>query len=173
MLRVTRGNLETAGLLPQSGSPVSAPLSRRRTFLDLGFGCGDQTLYLTQGLLKTTPSLGRSDQSTLQRSPLLDKHTGITLDPGQYSYANEILASRGASNDPAIEIFCNDAANPTVWDDEFARAVKNYRPVHRRGRKKLIAWLLLSIPCIISRPHVYPCSRMLEENEMPLCWHFI
>jgi hypothetical protein len=81
-------------------------------------------LYLTQGLLKTAPSLGRSDQSTLQRSSLLDKHTGITLDPGQYSYANEILVSRGASNDPAIEIFCNGAANPTVWDDEFARAVK-------------------------------------------------
>jgi hypothetical protein len=151
-------------LLPQSGNPVSTPLSRR-TFLDLGFGCGDQTLYLTQGLLKTTPSWGYSDQSTLQRSPSFDKHTGITLDPGQYSYANEILASHCASNDPPSR---SSAATLRIrlWDDEFARAVKELssRTSPKQDKKKLIARLLLSIPCIISRPRVYSFSRMLEEN---------
>jgi hypothetical protein len=59
-----------------------------------------------------------------ERSPLLDQYIGITLDPGQFNYANKMLASRGTSNDPAIKIFRNDAANPTVWDDELAGAVK-------------------------------------------------
>jgi hypothetical protein len=151
-------------LLPQSGNPVSTPLSRR-TSLDLGFGCGDQTLYLTQGLLKTTPSLGYSDQSTLQRSPSLDKHTGITLDPGQYSYANEILVSHGASNDPPSRSSAT-TLRIRLWDDEFARAVKELSSSTspKQDRKKLIARLLLSIPCIISRPRVYSFSRMLEEN---------
>lgn len=151
-------------MLPQSGNPVSTPLSRR-TFLDLGFGCGDQTLYLTQGLLKTTPSWGYSDQSTLQRSPSLDKHTGITLDPSQYSYANEILASHCASNDLPSRSSAT-TLRIRLWDDEFPRAVKELpsRTSPKQDRKKLIARLLLSIPCIISRPRVYSFSRMLEEN---------
>jgi hypothetical protein len=147
--------LRPRGCSRKAGIQFPTPLSRR-TFLDLGFGCGDQTLYLTQGLLKTTPSLGYSDQSTLQRSPSLDKHTGITLDPGQYSYANEILASHGASNDPPSRSSAT-TLRIRLWDDEFARAVKELSSCTspKQDRKKLIARLLLSIPCIISRPRVY------------------
>jgi hypothetical protein len=129
-------------LLKQSKHPISASFSTRTTLLDLGFGCGDQTLYLTQVLLKPIPSLGNSDQLPLQRSALLDRYIGITLDPDQYKYTNKILTSRSLTNDPAIEIFCHDAANPTLWDDKLAAAVKGLSSPSSPEQEEVDCWVL-------------------------------
>ncbi|KAM5469160.1 hypothetical protein MauCBS54593_004512 [Microsporum audouinii] len=100
------------------------PTRRRRVLLDLGFGCGEQTMHLMMN--PTRPS------------PLFDEYIGVTLDKVQYEFAQRRLqqniiqqkqqeASNGGLYEAKgnIALFCADAARPSTWSEELKRAVYN------------------------------------------------
>lgn len=86
--------------------------------VDVGIGCGDQTLYLTQ--------LPRPD-ATEPRQPLIKSYVGITIAPPQAEFAQERVrkaaGGAAAASTPDVQIYAADAANPAGWEPELARAV--------------------------------------------------
>lgn len=88
----------------------------------MGFGCGDQTMYLTQD----APG----------RRALVNRYVGITLNPVQKEYARRRL--NGES--PDLRLFCADAARPESWDSELREAVMAL--AHRGSDTDCQLWLL-------------------------------
>jgi hypothetical protein len=114
--------LKAAGLLTPTGGAITRLSTHRTTLLDLGFGCGDQTLYLNQKLAKIVQ--GSNDEGLQLRGseiPLLNHYIGITLDQEQFKYASDRLRQ---VNNPSIQIYCADAANPALWNDRLDSEVK-------------------------------------------------
>lgn len=118
--------MKSAGVLEQDDIPLSTPGLMPMKLIDLGFGCGDQTIYLTQGL-------SRQSSST---SALFSDYIGITIDPIQFKFTHQRLSSlgiliserhsgssesRGKAMD--VKIFCADAAKPAQWSNELKEAV--------------------------------------------------
>lgn len=118
--------LTTAKLLaPESISLPSNP-HRALTIIDLGFGCGDQTMYLMQKTSKAMPAVNALTDK--QRLPLIDRYVGVTLNLTQFQYAESRLTALGMLSrkdaSPSIQIFCADAAQPASWSEELFRAAK-------------------------------------------------
>jgi hypothetical protein len=113
--------LEKAGLLNENGNPARLDGHPRIKLLDVGFGCGDQTLYLTH--------LSRLDGLDTQRRPLFDGYVGITINRHQAEFARQRLQAQTALEDeveyytPNVHIFCADAAHPTSWSSELEKAI--------------------------------------------------
>lgn len=112
--------LQYAGLLDQDGRPSAKASSAR--LIDVGFGCGDQTMYLTQN----APG----------RRALVNHYVGITPNRVQMEYARRRL--NGASSD--IRLFCADAARPDSWDPELREAARAL--AHRDSDTDSRPWLL-------------------------------
>ncbi|RFU24966.1 hypothetical protein B7463_g11372, partial [Scytalidium lignicola] len=115
--------LKTGGLLNENGSAISVAKACKIRMVDLGFGCGDQSVYLTQRLLQKFPSRGPSKTIPTEEK-LLDSYIGITLDSGQFNYAYQRLVSDGLLDEPRINIFCADAGKPAAWNEKLTRTVK-------------------------------------------------
>ena len=118
--------LMTAKLLtPESRSLSSSP-HRALTIIDLGFGCGDQTMYLMQKTSKAMPAVDALTDK--QRLLLIDRYVGVTLNLTQFQYAENRLTALGMlsrkDGSPSIQIFCADAAQPASWSKELFRAAK-------------------------------------------------
>lgn len=110
--------------------------------VDLGFGCGDQTIYLTQGLCrkKSLQSLINKfskqwalDGQDSSNSAIFSHYIGITIDPIQFRLTGQRLSFLGilhsGDNDAKesgsdVQIFCADAAKPSKWPNELKVAVK-------------------------------------------------
>jgi hypothetical protein len=118
--------LITAKLLTPNGRPLLSNPPRALTIIDLGFGCGDQTVYLMQAMFKTMPAVDALTDE--RRFPLINRYVGVTLNRTQFRYAENRLTALdmlGRKDDsPSIRIFCADAAQPASWSDELARAAK-------------------------------------------------
>ncbi|OJJ42087.1 hypothetical protein ASPZODRAFT_137505 [Penicilliopsis zonata CBS 506.65] len=84
--------------------------------LDVGIGCGDQSVYLTE-LLHSSGS------------PLVDSYVGITIAEAQAVFARSRLTCAG-------KIFAADAADPASWNDQLKEAV-----VRQKSNNKT-TWLL-------------------------------
>ncbi|KAH7383384.1 hypothetical protein BKA66DRAFT_381431, partial [Pyrenochaeta sp. MPI-SDFR-AT-0127] len=112
---------------------------RVKCLIDLGFGCGDQTMYLM-----STKPVRPSDEiwwDAQEHCVRFDYYVGITNDPVQARYASkrvEKLKNRGNMIDPYhqydhkdgrtdIALFCADAAKPTSWDDRLQATIQNAR----------------------------------------------
>lgn len=86
--------------------------TKKRVLLDLGFGCGEQTIYLMM--------------NPARPSPVFDEYIGITLDKVQHRFAQKRLqqkilyeSQQEISARPSkISLFCADAAQPSSWPDE-------------------------------------------------------
>ncbi|KAL2833293.1 hypothetical protein BDW59DRAFT_156795 [Aspergillus cavernicola] len=123
--------LITAGLLDETGNgngngsafPVSVqqhPPTRRFRLLDVGIGCGDQSVRVLNYM--------RGDDE-----PLFDSYVGITTLPVQAAYASrriEALQDRTGTTTATnhgketilkhkAKIFCADAASPRLWPKEI------------------------------------------------------
>lgn len=101
---------------------------RSKAILDLGFGCGDQTVYLM-----SPNAIRKSDKEWYDlrdNVPRLDTYVGITRDEKQFHYAEERVrelrdsssfssAGEYKQNRQKITLFCADAANPEQWNNEL------------------------------------------------------
>ncbi|RMZ88194.1 hypothetical protein DV736_g4587, partial [Chaetothyriales sp. CBS 134916] len=118
--------LITAKLLPQHGRSKDFKRPHTLTIIDLGFGCGDQTVYLMNEISK---NMSLVDSFTGVRClRLIDRYVGVTESGAQFKFAENRLTTLGLlgskTDGPSIEIFCADAAQPTSWTDNLARATK-------------------------------------------------
>lgn len=87
--------------------------------VDVGIGCGDQSLYLTSRLSK------RLSPKTQERKPLFDSYAGVTIAQSQADFARARLlksSSPSTTTTPKAQIFAANAADPTSWDPELTKA---------------------------------------------------
>lgn len=124
--------LKTAGFPWEEQSDDSAPYKHQaRVLLDLGFGCGDQTVYLM-----SPKWVRKSDQMWWGcgiRVPCFNSYTGITLDSRQFAYAQERVRELRTCKFESAEdyihgiqntrLFHADAARPAEWNDELRNHV--------------------------------------------------
>jgi hypothetical protein len=95
--------LQRAGVTSLSGPDA------RLSILDLGFGCGEQTLYIHEWLS--------------QRIPVT--YVGITLNQFQHEYAQHRVAQSPMCRDHKPRLFCADAARPKSWGAELSATVRS------------------------------------------------
>lgn len=115
--------------------------------LDVGCGCGDQSLYLMGLKKKESPVAGASgtsfdtgpvirhrpgrDAQQKQSHRLLDSYIGITLEPAQARLAQQRVRAEfhdpenSSSSRPTAEIFCADAANPPNWSAPLQASISD------------------------------------------------
>lgn len=105
--------------------------------VDVGIGCGDQTIYLTRSLTRPAAATAERPSPSKEperRRPLFDSYVGITIAPPQAEFAKERVrktddATTTSNNEaqgrstPAIRIFAADAADPASWNPELQQAV--------------------------------------------------
>jgi hypothetical protein len=102
---------------------------RKKCLIDLGFGCGDQTVYLVGNAFLASDNV---DGSLKQHHCVkFDHYVGVTKDPVQARYALERIEQlkRGAElasqkQSPSIHLYCADAADPSSWNAELHASVQ-------------------------------------------------
>ena len=112
-----------AGLLGPDRMPFSQSNTTRFRVIDLGFGCGDQSIYLTQ----LTRKIRRTGDSATDppRHYLLDSYVGLTIAPSQFRFANKRLHSSSYKKGSRVKLFCADAAKPSTWTKDIHEAATN------------------------------------------------
>ncbi|KAF2841815.1 hypothetical protein M501DRAFT_997995 [Patellaria atrata CBS 101060] len=98
--------LKSAGLLNSSDDSLS---ERRISILDVGFGCGDQTMALKDCLIETRTT-----------------YVGITNNQAQHAYAEQRIQKACAVHPESFEsyrLFCADAAKPQSWNKRLMSEV--------------------------------------------------
>lgn len=151
--------------------------------LDVGCGCGDQSLYLTSVHKDSIPTALASEseygsgsafqatptsslpQSRLQHDqiPLIDTYIGITLEPTQAALAKSRVQEAGqkASNQSA-EIFCADAANPARWSGDLQASVKGLSTTSQDPNTE--TWLLALDTIYHFRPSRWPIIQFAHDT---------
>ncbi len=112
--------LLAAGLLGPDKMPSGQSDTTSIKVIDLGFGCGDQSIYLAQLARKKRPTKDSATDSP--RRYLLDSYVGLTIAPSQFRFANERLCSSSSTNGSRIKLFCADAAKPSTWTKDIHEA---------------------------------------------------
>lgn len=128
-------------------------LCRPLDVVDVGFGCGDQSLYLAQ--------LNRDDGSHR-----LISYTGITKDEEQFDFAVQRFERHGLiAKDHAtrpgsqsdFRVYCADAADPGKWDPDLRASLKSVsKQASLAGSDK---WLL----GLDTLYHFYPSRAKIFE----------
>ena len=133
--------LTAAGIL--APKPVSS--SKKIKLLDVGFGCGDQTMYLLN------PPLPLQDEGDGDQTPCLSEissYVGITNSKMQCNFAHDRLQSM-QKVDPLTklpgrdanraQLFCEDAAQPTRWSRKLTEALADFQQSNDPNSK---TWLM-------------------------------
>jgi hypothetical protein len=116
--------LQAARILQAPEDDSKETTSRSLSIIDLGFGCGDQSLHLRNVL-----GAQAQEAVSVQNDRFLSSYVGITLDRDQFEIAQccldrENLADRG----PSMKLHCADASSQENWDvelkDDIASACK-------------------------------------------------
>lgn len=103
--------------------PSSQLLNSRPMIIDLGFGCGDQSIYLAQLAHKSRQKQTRD--SAAEEKYLFDTYIGLTIDASQFAFANQRLYSHAGLDKARVKLFCADAAKPVTWSEGVHQAVAN------------------------------------------------
>ncbi|PLB54370.1 hypothetical protein P170DRAFT_431999 [Aspergillus steynii IBT 23096] len=166
--------LIAAGFLDSTGHPVHT--DRQVHLLDVGIGCGDQTMHLVH-LLKPdhqAPSYDRRDATAMESRPLFDSYVGITLLPEQADLARQRLeassrteesnamapTNTGTPIEPTrVDIFCADGADPASWNKELQRAVVSSPVRDSDAPTRTTTWLLALDTLYHFRPSRAPLLR--------------
>lgn len=144
-------------MLDEDGKPRKVKGSSRIKLVDVGFGCGDQTLYLTR-------QLSRVEEDDRQR-PLLDDYVGITINRHQAEFARQRLEEKTAEAEawtPNVRIFCADAANPTSWSSELRDAVSRQELDNKASKES--TWLLALDTLYHFKPSRQPLFNYAYEH---------
>jgi hypothetical protein len=106
---------------------------RRKMLIDLGVGCGDQTVYLISE--KPVRECDREWWDEREHCVHFDQYIGITKDVVQARYASERIEElkkrekRGSRLEeetkkaPNISLFCADASNPAAWSRQIQESL--------------------------------------------------
>ncbi|KAH8811180.1 hypothetical protein F5884DRAFT_267137 [Xylogone sp. PMI_703] len=110
--------LKSAQLLQDKVSESNKNIKKTLSIIDLGFGCGDQCLYLKDVLDNQGQTRGDN-----RWSGLLTSYVGITLESAHFHFARERLRPKQANTNTGFEIYCADAGRPGSWTSELREAV--------------------------------------------------
>jgi hypothetical protein len=131
--------LTDAGLMHTSDATQSLPKRHSsKSIIDLGFGCGDQTIYLMSD--SPVRSCDQAWWDDRDGRPRFDQYIGITKDPTQHQYALERVQeltsrnprqvstpSNSSNPAPKITLFCADAAAPHAWTQDLRSTLTSAR----------------------------------------------
>ncbi|PNY21847.1 Uncharacterized protein TCAP_07212 [Tolypocladium capitatum] len=158
-LGLLREILTTAGILGRSSADDCGAKSRGAvSVLDLGFGCGDQTLALARFIQP------RSWQDF--------RYVGLTLNGSQLQTASRTLYRELASasdsqalNQASFKLFRANAAKPTSWDAAIRDAV------HALADEQFAERWLVALDCLYhfspSRKPIFQlAAQKLDANVM-------
>jgi hypothetical protein len=127
--------LAEAGLIHDYDT-AEPPYATRRSkcIIDIGFGCGDQTIYM----MSSSPvrSCDEPWWDNRDQHAQFDQYIGITKDPTQYHFAservNELISGKtcrkGAQSNsvnPKVTLFCADAAIPNSWNEKLRSDIRS------------------------------------------------
>jgi hypothetical protein len=138
--------LVTAGLLNQDKAPMAETRSEAYPeevnqsvsfkLIDVGIGCGDQSLYLTRRLHRSTNtgSGNGNVRDTMIKDqtlvPLFDSYIGINITSAQVNLSRHRLETTAENKSASptgwtsdIKIFEADAARPASWDQTLNEAI--------------------------------------------------
>ena len=113
--------------------------------VDVGFGCGDQTLVLLNATEESSPVLQPG-------WPGIQRYVGVTNDSTQYSYALRRLESASmaekvpldcqtSEHERNYDVYCEDAAIPGAWSPNLQRSIESLGNI-TRSRNDIPVWLL-------------------------------
>jgi hypothetical protein len=110
--------LTSAQILQDEVSVSNTNVVNTLSIIDLGFGCGDQCLYIKN--IFENQSQGETDN---QRRRRLKAYVGITLDYPHFCIAQERLGLKPSNSNSVFEIYCADAGRPASWTLELRNTV--------------------------------------------------
>ncbi|KAH6632981.1 hypothetical protein C7974DRAFT_310156 [Boeremia exigua] len=117
--------LTEAGILDGADSKIS------RCLIDVGFGCGEQTIHLmSEKPVRPSDKMWWDEE---HQSALFDQYIGITRDEGQCRYAQERVDELKKDN---VNLFCADASRPDIWGKQLLTSINT------AGAKSNENWLL-------------------------------
>lgn len=87
------------------------------TIIDLGFGCGDQTLYFNDFMEQNSRL-----EDPGQRHINFQAYIGITLDADQFEICQQRLRVNSGKA-AALQIYCGDAGRPESWPENLHDAL--------------------------------------------------
>lgn len=137
-----------AAFPPDSDNPAVRPDIR---LLDIGFGCGDQTLLL----------LGHGERK--QDLPNVVKYVGITKAEKQYLWACESILDSKQKDVVPVKLFCEDAGNPEQWSSGLSDAVVELLQNESESKQPEM-WLLGLDSMLHLRPSRTPLLRFACNN---------
>ncbi|KAL4906385.1 hypothetical protein BDW74DRAFT_131846 [Aspergillus multicolor] len=114
--------LITASLLDENGDATSHSVGKKLGLLDVGIGCGDQSVRILGYKRRMRGGLAANDIADVDgkvsdaTKPLFDSYVGITSIPIQAQFAKQRIEGEQSLLKPRAQIFCADAANPLSWD---------------------------------------------------------
>ncbi|KAL3450840.1 hypothetical protein BJX65DRAFT_304996 [Aspergillus insuetus] len=151
--------LITAGLLSPDGGPLPHSSTKTLRMLDVGIGCGDQSLRIL-GYTKKTDGDNAGDGEVNEYGglrPLFDEYVGITSLPVQARFAGERVrrvqeeqlssekeemrkyssstATTTAKTKTRARIFCADAAKPASWTEDIHSSLESYTRVSTKSKE--------------------------------------
>ncbi|KAL4976606.1 hypothetical protein BDW66DRAFT_166393 [Aspergillus desertorum] len=137
----------------ETDSMSEGPFPHEIRLIDVGIGCGDQSLYLTRQCFRSTevPTTASGTREASSVRPLFDSYVGLTIVQSQADFARDRLSQPGSTIDPErsfqktpnVKVFAADAAEPASWEEELKTAV--FGPSVEQGyksTKQSHTWLL-------------------------------
>jgi hypothetical protein len=150
--------LKSAQVLQDEVSGSNKNVVNTCSIIDLGFGCGDQCLYIKDVL--DNQRQGKVDN---RWGRLIKAYVGITLECPHFSIAQERLGLEQSNADGVFDIYCADAASPASWTSEIRNAVflacqtNNEKGDHEN-------WLLGLDTLIHFQPSRWPVIKYANRN---------
>ncbi|OBT52796.1 hypothetical protein VE04_06550 [Pseudogymnoascus sp. 24MN13] len=110
--------LKSAQILQEGVSSSNKNIGNTLSIIDLGFGCGDQSVYIKNAL--DNQRQGKSDDQWKRN---LKAYVGLTLESAHFSIAQERLGLQQPNTNTEFQIYCADAGRPMSWTSEIKKSV--------------------------------------------------